>query len=220
MVLVNAIYFKGGWMKKFDKKATKDGKFKLHPASILEIQMMFQEGSMKYGQNDDLECKIIEVPYANNELSMFIILPNNINGLPDLEKKITATSLAQLTADMRYVDVHLSLPRFKLEHSFSVKDMLYVLGIKDMFSPNVADFSKMDGTKQMFVSAILHKSFIEVNEEGSEAAAATVVMSQGRCRTHRKPIPVDFIADHPFLFLIRENRSKGILFMGRVTNPE
>ena len=215
MVLVNAIYFKGDWLEKFNSKFTKSEKFNVTAANAVDVQMMFQQEKMPFGMNEELDCKIVELPYEEKELSMFIILPNQVNGLGELEKKITSDVLQKLTSEMDEVEVELSLPKFKLEHQFSVKDKLVARGMKDIFTAGKADLSKMDGTKLLYASDVIHKAFIEVNEEGSEAAAATGIMIAVKCM----PIVMDFNADHPFLFFIRDNCSKGILFMGRLANP-
>ena len=218
MVLVNAIYFKGDWLEKFDTKFTESGKFNVTAANAVDVQMKFQKEKMPFGMNEELDCKIVELPYVKRELSMFIILPNQVNGLGELEKKITSEVLQKLTSEMRKVEVRLSLPKFKLEHQFSVKDKLMARGMKDFFTAGKADLSKMDGTKQLYASDVIHKAFIEVNEKGTEAAAATgVVMIELSYKPNA--IVMDFNADHPFLFFIRDNRSKGILFMGRLVNP-
>ena len=214
MVLVNAIYFKGDWLDKFKAVFTKSRKFNVTAAYSVDVQMMNQEEDMPFGMNEELDCQIVELPYVERELSMFIILPNKVNGLGELEKKITSDVLQKLTSEMDIRYVELSLPKFKLEHQFSVKDKLMARGMKDFFTAGKADLSKMDGTKQLYASDVIHKAFIEVNEKGSEAAAATAVMIAMCCIQGEV-----FNADHPFLFFIRDNRSKGILFMGRLANP-
>ena len=214
MVLVNAIYFKGDWLDKFKAVFTKSRKFNVTAAYSVDVQMMNQEEDMPFGMNEELDCQIVELPYEEKELSMFIILPNQVNGLGELEKKITSDVLQKLTSEMDIRYVELSLPKFKLEHQFSVKDKLMARGMKDFFTAGKADLSKMDGTKQLYASDVIHKAFIEVNEKGSEAAAATAVMIPMCCFQGKV-----FNADHPFLFFIRDNRSKGILFMGRLANP-
>ena len=214
LVLVNAIYFKGDWLDKFKAVFTKSGKFDVTAAYCVDVQMMNQEQDMPFGMNKEFDCKIVELPYEEKELSMFIILPNQVNGLGELEKKITSDVLQKLTSEMGIRYVELSLPKFKLEHQFSVKDKLMARGMKDFFTAGKADLSKMDGTKQLYASDVIHKAFIEVNEKGSEAAAATAVCMDNCCIQGEV-----FNADHPFLFFIRDNRSKGILFMGRLANP-
>ena len=216
LVLVNAIYFKGDWLEKFKALFTKSRKFIAAPAYYVDVQMMNQEEEMPFGMNEELDCKIVELPYEEKELSMFIILPNEfkVNGLGELEKKITPDVLQKLTSEMDIRYVNLSLPKFKLEHQFSLKDKLVARGMKDFFTAGKADLSKMDGTKQLYASDVIHKAFIKVNEEGSEAAAATAVLISSCCIQGEV-----FNANHPFLFFIRDNRSKGILFMGRLANP-
>ena len=218
LVLVNAIYFKGDWLKKFNKMSTKSGKFNVTAANAVDVQMMFQKERMRYGMNKELDCKIVELPYVKRELSMFIILPNKVNGLGKLEKKITSDVLQKLTSEMHNVKVELSLPKFKLEHQFSVKDKLVAKEMKDFFTAGKADLSKMDGTKLLYASDVIHKAFIEVNEKGSEAAAAATGMMNLSSGPSMK-LTVVFNADHAFLFFIRDNRSQGILFMGRLANP-
>lgn len=216
MVLVNAIYFKGSWKDKFEKSATQPGKFKLGGGQEVDADMMFTSEKMMYGEDRNLGCKIVELPYVNDDLSMFIILPNKEDGLSELMGKVDHAKLLELTTQMGKIDVELTLPKFKLEDKFSLNDVLQSLGMKDMFIGGIADFSGMDGTKELYVSSVVHQSFIDVNEEGSEAAAATGVIMM--CMS--MPITMRFEADHPFLFFIRDNHTKGILFMGHLANPK
>ena len=220
MVLVSAIYFKGAWQEKFSESETRDAKFKLHSGGTADVQMMFLIEEMPYKKNVELDCEVVQIPYTDRELSMFVILPQEKNGLAELERKITAETLMELTSNMQQTEVRLDLPRFKLEYSFSAKDILHTLGMKGMFRAGIADFSKMDGTKTMTVSDVVHKAFIEVNEEGTEAVAVTcMVETDGGSGAGGGGPSVYFNADHPFLFCVRENHSGSILFLGRLSHP-
>ena len=216
MVLVNAIYFKGDWLEKFKPEVTKTEKFKLNEQEEVDVRMMHMYGEKyRYNRSEELDCQVVELPYVGKHLSMLIVLPNKPAGITELEDKLSPEEFNKLTTQMAKVEVNLSVPRFKLEDQFKLNDALSALGMNDLFVAGKADLSGMDGTKKLFASAVVHKSFIEVNEEGSEAAAATAVMIQLMCM----PIVMDFHANHPFLFFIRDNRSGGILFMGRLSRP-
>nr|XP_014583296.1 serpin B3 isoform X2 [Equus caballus] len=195
LVLVNAVYFKGQWDKKFDKEYTVEEKFWL---------------------NKDMQAKILEIPYKHKDLSMMLLLPNEVDGLKKLEDKLTAEKLIEWTSsqNMRERFVDLYLPRFKVEESYDLKDTMMSLGMLDAFSPQDADFSGMTGSRGLVVSKILHKSFVEVNEEGTEAAAATGI-EFGLL----SPRAYSFHCDHPFLFFIKHNKTNSILFLGRVSSP-
>uniref|UniRef100_A0A7M4FIK4 Serpin B10 n=1 Tax=Crocodylus porosus TaxID=8502 RepID=A0A7M4FIK4_CROPO len=220
LVLVNAIYFKGKWEKQFLKENTSERPFRV--SKTKPVQMMFLKGMFKILCMDTMKLKIIEVPYIKNELSMFILLPDDINdnttGL-ELDKvcKLTYEKLAEWTSPdrMAKVEVEMYLPRIKLEEGYDLKSTLISMGMPDAFSPGTADFTGLSDKKDLFLSKIFHKSFVEVNEEGTEAAAATgIVIAE---RAHLKAIK--FKADHPFLFFIRHNKTKSILFFGRFCSP-
>jgi serpin B len=154
---------------------------------------------------------------------MLILLPDNVDGLPALERSLTSSNLDKWMASLNYQhEVTVSLPRFKITQQFELSSTLEGLGMKTAFDPSSADFSGMTGDKSLVISAAIHKAYIEVDENGTEAAAATaVVMSMATAMQSRfpPPPPIYFTADHPFLFLIKDNASGGILFMGRVTDP-
>jgi serpin B len=159
----------------------------------------------------------LELPYVENELSMIVFLPKKMDGLAELEKSFTADNLAKWLPELHKQEVQVELPRFKMTSEFRLDQVLKSMGMTDAFSLPPADFSGMDGKKDLFISAVLHKAFVDVNEEGTEAAAATAVVVG---MTAAPAEPLVFRADHPFLFLIRDNRTGSILFMGRVTNPQ
>jgi serpin B len=214
LVLVNAIYFKGNWTSPFQADATKDAPFRLPSGQTVQAPLMFQKKHFGYGETDDLQ--VLEMPYAGDDLSMLVLLPKKADGLAALENNLTAANLAKWTQEMRSPDVMVYLPKFKMTCRFSLNDTLKAMGMSDAFDAGKADFSGMDGTRNLFISAAVHKAFVEVNEQGTEAAAATGI-AMGL--TSLPAPPIEFRADHPFLFLIRERQTGSLLFLGRVTDP-
>ncbi|HEY54450.1 MAG TPA: serpin family protein, partial [Caldilineae bacterium] len=172
LVLTNAIYFKGNWANQFDKKKTKENPFWLSATKAVDAPMMTQKRSFGYAAIRDLQ--ILELPYVGGDLSMILLLPRSIDGLPALEDALTAENLGKWTRRLRPQEVEVFLPKFKATSSFSLSETLAAMGMKDVFG--AADFSGMTGKRDLFISEVLHKAFIEVNEEGSEAAAATAVL--------------------------------------------
>lgn len=211
LVLTNAIYFKGNWASQFDKKKTKEAPFYVKTDKTVQVQMMYQEGDFKFLRTS--KFKLIELPYIDNELSMVIILPNEIDGLSEVENSLTLNNLNRWLMKLREQEVHVYLPKFKTTSEFRLKKVLSSMGMPDAFSGNLADFSGMTGKKGLFISAVIHKAFVEVNEEGTEAAAATAVAMECESRLSI------FRADRPFIFLIRDIWSGSILFLGRIVNP-
>ena len=214
LVLTNAIYFKGDWASKFKEKNTKDAPFKLSAGKSVKAPMMNQTGKFGYAQTKDLQ--VLRMPYAGEELSMVIFLPKKLDGLADVEKSLGKTGPGALLKRLRDRKVVVSVPKFKMTSKFRLDKTLSAMGMKDAFTGK-ADFSGMNGRKDLFISAVVHKAFVDVNEEGTEAAAATGVVIE---RTSVAPPPPVFRADHPFLFLIRHEKTGVILFIGRVMNPK
>jgi serpin B len=216
LVLVNAIYFKADWEKKFDKAATRDAAFFVAPEKEVTVPMMNIEADAGYSEFDQVQ--VLWLPYAGKELGMAILLPREKDGLAAVEAALTTGKLQEWTQPLpKLRKIRVALPRFKTTGQFRLDDQLKSLGMADAFDKNKADFSGMDGRKWLYIGAVLHKAFVEVNEEGSEAAAATAVAMQLKSMPARLPV---FRADHPFLFLIRDNASGAILFMGRMVNPK
>jgi len=211
LVLANAIYFKGDWLHAFDKSKTIDALF--HGAGDVPMMTMKPE-RLGYLENDCFQC--VELPYKGEEVSMLIILPRKNDGLAHIEQCFSAEKLEACTAPLRKTKVEVHLPRFQTESSFDLKKTLSAPGIKDAFDPQRADFSGISGTRDLFIGAAVHKAFVLVNEEGTEAAAATGI-TMGI--TSMPMPPKIFRADRPFIFLIRENTSGKTLFMGRIVNP-
>jgi serpin B len=214
LVLVNAIYFKGMWAIQFEKDATKETDFWVTPETKIDVPMMSQEHEFNYMDNDSVQ--VLELPYTGKELSMIILLPRKIDGLAQLEESLGAEMLDELLASLKKRNIKLYLPKFRISSEFSLAKVLGSMGMPDAFDPNCADFSGIDGLRVLYISAVVHKAFVDVNEEGTEAAAATGVV----IRITAAPVrPTVFRADHPFLFLIRDTRSGSLLFFGRIVNP-
>jgi serpin B len=215
LVLTNAIYFNGDWQMKFEVRATRDAPFSLAPQEKMTVPMMQQQAMFAYGAADDL--RILELPYIGRNLSMFVLLPTELDGLAGIEKRLSVETLKTWTSGLTMQTVKVFLPKFKISSGFRLDKTLEAMGMSQAFSGN-ADFSGMTGKRDIFFSAVIHKAFVDVKERGTEAAAATGIM-MARAAARPQQIPV-FRADHPFLFLIRDNRTGSILFVGRIVNPK
>jgi len=218
LVLVNAIYFKGNWASQFESDDTHDAPFWVNQKQPVTVPMMNQEHSFKYMANYDIQ--ILELPYAHtasdaNSISMIIILPKQRGGLPELERSLSAWQLKDWLSRLRLRNIKVFLPKFKTSTSFELSGTLKKMGMLAAFNEN-ADFSCIDGTRNLSITSVVHQAFVDVNEEGSEAAAATGVVFGVRSMAFAPPT---FRADHPFIFLIRHNLSGSILFMGRIVDP-
>lgn len=213
LVLTNAIYFKGDWARKFIKDDTKDADFFVTADRKVRVPLMHQEGSFRMMGTGKYQA--LELPYAGKELSMLVLLPRKLDGLGELEKSLTPALLDETVLKLTEQDeVQVRLPRFKMLFEADLVPPLKNLGMKKAFVPG-ADFSGISQASELRITGVFHKAFVEVNEEGTEAAAATAVaMADGGV----EQVPI-FRADHPFLFLIRDNRSGAILFLGSVTSP-
>ena len=220
LVLTNAIYFKGEWVKQFNVEDTRDENFRISKNNSVKVPMMQrtdEDAKFNYAENDKLQ--ILEMPYSGEELSMLVLLPIN-DDLATLEDLLSTKKLSGWKKDLEEQRVKVFIPKFKFETKCFMADDLKTMGMPKAFQWPGADFSGMDGTKNLYIGQVIHQAFVEVNEEGTEAAAATaVVMLEGAAPGQKTPkIPV-FRADHPFIFLIQEKASGNILFMGRVVNP-
>nr|XP_026237445.1 serpin B6-like [Urocitellus parryii] len=215
LVLVNAIYFKGNWGTQFDKELTQERPFKVSKNEEKPVQMMFQKSTFKMTYIGEIFTKILVLPYVSKELSMIIMLPDEHIDLKTVEKELTYEKYIEWTNPdmMDEEEVEVFLPRFKLQENYDLEEVLRSLGMTDAFEEARADFSGMSSRKDLYLSKVVHKSFVEVNEEGTEAAAATACEFMLLCS------PPLFCADHPFLFFIQHSRTRGILFCGRVSSP-
>ena len=215
LVLTNAIYFKGDWENQFKKSLSALAPFFRFNESQSNAVLMHQTGSFKYLEMDGYQ--LLDMPYAGGELSMSILLPKSKDGLGQLEHSLNGGMLTPTGLTTRKVEVY--IPKFKLEQTFELNSTLAKLGMSSAFS-EAADFSGLDGKRDLNLSLVIHKAFVDVDERGTEAAAATgVVATLASARPQKEEIPV-FRADHPFIFLIRDNRSDSILFIGRIVNPD
>lgn len=217
LVLTNAIYFLGGWDDEFSKELTKDEPFFVSPKQSVAVPLMTQIGRFRYGEFETLQ--ILELPYRGREISMVVVLPKRVDGLEALEGQLTIENVDRWTGSFRSRKVHVFLPKFKMTSQFSLKKVLSAMGMPTPFT-EAADFSKMAGGESLMISEVVHKAFVDVNEKGTEAAAATAVIVAPTSAPFQPEPPAIFRADHPFVFLLQDNRSKAILFVGRVSNPK
>jgi len=218
MALVNAIHFKAAWNDPFSEKATADAPFTVEPGRDVTVRMM--AATRSYALRDDDEAQVVELPYRDRMASMVVVLPKARDGLDALVASLTPARLAELTARGQPVRVALKLPRFTFTTAFEATPLLRRLGMVDACDPVKADFSGITLSKKErpFVGQVLHKAFVAVDEKGTEAAAATVVLM--RTGSAAKPEdPVVVTVDHPFLFFIRHEGTGQLLFAGRVDDP-
>ncbi|XP_049951612.1 serpin B6-like isoform X3 [Schistocerca serialis cubense] len=219
MVLVNAVYFKGNWSIQFNKYLTEPLPFYRPSQPAKDVDTMLVRASFMYAEINELNSQVLLLPYKANRISMLIILPRELNGLPDVEKNLTYVSLQDIVSRMYKPEVYVYLPKFKMEYATSLSGPLTDLGMTEMFSEEDADFSGIS-KKRLKVNAVYHKAFIEINEEGTEAAAATAlefIPAPGVFYT--PPPPIVFKADHPFLFYILDQKTRVVLFAGRISDP-
>jgi serpin B len=214
LVLTNAIYFKADWVRPFKKRVTRDRAFSTAAGASVKTPTMAQRGYFNYTENDTLQA--LEMDYKGNRTSMVVLLPRKADGLGDLEKSLSREGLTTTIASLKNREVDVRFPKFEHTCEFKLKPVLKALGIKDAFVYGPADFSGMDGSRNLFIAAVVHKAFVKTDEKGTEAAAATAVMMAAGCVP--QPVPV-FKADHPFLYVIRDKVTGAVLFMGRVTDP-
>jgi serpin B len=214
LVLSNAIYFKAAWLRPFSPKDTKPGEFTTGAGKKVKVPMM--HAGLRTNYFDDGKVLGVELPYENRELAMIVLMPKKAADLSELEKELTAIQLKKWLAKLSDHQVKVMLPRFKVTAEFHLNKVLKQLGMKDAFERSKADFSGMTTRERLFISHVVHKAFVDVNEAGTEAAASTAVVMD---RTSLPP-PGVFNADHPFLFLIRDAKTGSILFMGRVGDPK
>ncbi len=211
LVLTTAIYFKSDWAKPFDPKQTKQELFYLQPGNGVQVPMMYV--STQAGFLEDELATGLQLPYKDGRLSMILLLPKRPDSLPALEKALSSAQLIKWRNAMHTGKVQVSVPRFRMTEKYDLISALEALGMKQAFTAD-ADFSAMTKEK-IALSRAVHKAFVDVNEQGTEAAAATGMVAE--LTSFRKPLV--FRADRPFLFLIQDNQSGTILFLGRVMDP-
>ncbi|KAL2307910.1 hypothetical protein Nmel_000901 [Mimus melanotis] len=222
LVLVNVIYFKASWEHKFEEQKTVQRDFKLNQNRKKPVQMMYQKGKFKLGYIEEVAAQILELPYAQRSLSMIILLPGDeadgsVSGLEQIESTITYDNLMLWASseNMFETTVEVYLPRFKLEGTFNLNEVLQEMGMTDIFTESKVDLSAMTFAKSLVLSSVVHKAYVEVNEEGTVAAAGT-----GASIVRRSlPLTEVFMANHPFLFFIRHNPTNAIVFFGKLCSP-
>ena len=215
IVLANALYFKGDWDQKFNPLCTAKARFEVSPGRTVEVNMMYKALKVKHSGLSELNCEAVELPYKNKRLSMIFFLPDNPFGFQHMETKLMSgfdVSSLELRSETR---IDLFVPKFKIRTNHDVTGALKGLGLGDLFIQGSSDFGKLTQSSCTSVSGMRQEACIEVNEEGSEAAAATgVIMTDGI--SSDRP---EFRLDRPFVFMIKDNLTKLILFQGRVMNP-
>ncbi|MBN1982054.1 MAG: serpin family protein [Chitinivibrionales bacterium] len=212
LVLANAIYFKGQWLHKFDKTQTSVQPFHRSAADSVVVPFMHQKATVPFTATDSYSAAVL--PYAGNDVSMVIIVPKAVDGLTSVEKTLTDSTLTAMLGTTQEQSIEIALPKFTITYAQVLNAPLQELGIADAFT-RAADFSRITTKEGLFVSVVIHKAFIEVSEEGTEAAAATVVALRG----YSAQDPQQIVADRPFIYLIRENSTGAILFLGRFVQP-
>jgi len=213
LVLTNAVYFNAAWARPFNEAATSDGAFSRLDGSQVTVPMMTQELVLAYHRGTDFTA--VEMPYDGNELSMLLLLPDT-GSFTTFEASLSSGMFNTILAESQANNVSLIMPRFEFRTDLSLTQTLSDLGMPIAFAPGAADLSGMDGTLNLFISAVLHKAYIKVNEQGTEAAAATAVIVG---ETSVPPDPIVVTLDRPFVFLIRDIETGTILFLGRVLDP-
>ena len=218
VVLTNAIYFKGAWQSPFKKAQTReDATFHAPEGKDVTVPMMAQSGSFPYLDGGSFQA--LELGYEGDERAMVVLLPKEADGLGMLETSLTGENLAVWIKGLARRKIAVELPRFTLAEGFELRDALVALGMADAFDPKAADFSGMTGRRDHSISAVIHKAFVDVDEVGTEAAAASAAVMK-MTMTVKEPPPIPFHADHPFLVLIRDRATGSVLFLGRVVNPK
>ena len=218
LVLTNAIYFRSEWMTKFDPQNSRAMPFYTSPSkSVPTVMMTKTDKGVRYTKEHDLE--ITEIPYRNNRFSMLVLLPSKGIKLENIEKKLDHLKFTEWTAFMSAQKVRLTIPKFKAEQSFELNDALKEMGMASAFTASEADFSGMSGKKNLYIGSAIHKTFLDVGEDGTEAAAATAVIMTKTSMMPDNEETIEFKADRPFIYLIRDNQTGVILFIGRYTKP-
>ncbi|XP_031229966.1 neuroserpin isoform X1 [Mastomys coucha] len=221
LALINAVYFKGNWKSQFRPENTRTFSFTKDDESEVQIPMMYQQGEFYYGEFSDGSneaggiYQVLEIPYEGDEISMMLVLSRQEVPLATLEPLLKAQLIEEWANSVKKQKVEVYLPRFTVEQEIDLKDILKALGVTEIFIKD-ANLTAMSDKKELFLSKAVHKSFIEVNEEGSEAAVASGMIAISRMAVLYPQV----IVDHPFLFLIKNRKTGTILFMGRVMHPE
>ena len=216
MVLTNAVYFKAAWQEEFKAEDTAERPFWITPEKSADVKTMHRRSKeLNYAKLDN--AQMIEMPYKDGRFSMLVLLPDKNSSVEALEAAMDAANLAQWSAAMRPAEVEIFMPKFKQESSYDLSSTLAALGMPSAFDAGTADFSGITGNRDMAISGVLHKTFVEVSEEGTEAAAATAVIVMRASLAPQER--VIFNADRPFVYIIRDNATGAALFIGRYARP-
>jgi leukocyte elastase inhibitor len=214
LVLVNALYFKGAWLTKFKKEKNTNEEFQIKKKE--SIKTVFMNNSFSSWYYEDKYCEIIDIPYSNEQISLLVILPKTYRKLKKVEKKLTYDYYINYIEKRNKKKIQLSLPKYNIESEFDLNASLKQLGIKEAFSMS-ADFSGITENEKLYISKVVHKANIELDEEGTEAAAATAIFMR---KTSINVDEVNFKANRPFIYMIRNQKTNTIYFIGKVLNPE
>jgi serpin B len=218
MYLINAIYFKAVWKYKFDLKSTILSPFHLADGGEVKCKLMYQVNNFNYYKSSDFAA--LEIPYCKDNIEMLVILPNDNRDINKMLDEFESPTFSQILSGMKSYRVILKLPKFEINYNISLKNTLKNLGLTDAFNSEGAEFPNINGTDKIYISDILHKTYIKVGEENTEAAAVTSIrMGALTAAFHNPPPPIPFIVDHPFLFFIMDKNSGGCLFAGKIVNP-
>ncbi|XP_052084669.1 leukocyte elastase inhibitor A-like [Mytilus californianus] len=220
-VVVNAIYFKGMWKTEFNRNNTTQRNFFVRANDQKLVNMMYGEFDAMSGEDLSLDCKVLQLPYKGNKISMIFVLPNSGDGLSELENKLSVDNFKTLVSGLKTQKTIIRIPKFTMTSEYDLKPICTALGFTEIFDEKIADFSEifLANETRVRVTDARHKAYIEVNEEGSEAAAATTITIGVTSIQDPKPQPFEFVADHPFLFVIQDDETGIPLFIGRYARP-
>ena len=213
MYIINAIYFKGTWTYEFDPEVTEEATFFNMDASESTVPLMSMRNTLAYHRTDDVT--LVDIPYGDSLYSMTVVLPSESAGMDELIHSLNSDTWNGLISNLEHTEIDLFIPRFSLSYQTSLRNTLIQMGIEQAFSPAEADFSRIHPTMDLFITDVIHKSFVEVNEEGTEAAAVTAVII-GTTSVGPDTPPIVRL-DRPFLFTIREKTTGTIIFMGKIS---
>jgi serpin B len=222
LVTVNAVYFKADWGSRFDRRATRERRFHLDSARVEDVPMMHQRSLLRYSEND--RFKFLEIPYVDGHYSMYLLLPKEVLTAQKMMALLSTELIVRLKSTASAHDVDVLLPKFEIGSHHSVRNALAAMGVKAAFDNQRADFDRMIVKRleafRIYISEVYHDAWIALDEEGTEAAAATTTVHYSfGCSASQAPPPAEFHADHPFVFLIVHNQSRSILFAGWISNP-
>ena len=217
LYLINAIYFKGTWAVEFDKEKTKEMDFHLLNGQTKKHPMMSQSGKFNYYKGNKFQS--VSLPYGNGDMSMYIFLPDKNSGLEEFQSNLNKENWEKWMGEFKKIKGDIILPKFKTEYKITLNQALSALGMGIAFSEGRADFTGM-GLADAFISKVIHKTFVEVNEEGTEAAAVTVVEISTTSACIDPPETFYMKVDRPFFFVIKDNSTDTILFMGSIVEPK